>query len=104
MTKTDTCKQPDAIDTTNVIPFPDKRIARPQQENTRQRLFSQPLRETLRRITNTVLHHTPYTHFFNQPKGGYRRSATTSAAHHPEYPHPTRQGRGGRPARIRISA
>lgn len=82
MTTTDSNKPSGAVDTSNVIPFPDTRAAHKQPEKTESPTFSLPLRQALRRVKDIVLRLARHPNTAGvQP---IRRSTSALAAHYPQ--------------------
>ncbi len=97
MTTTNTNKRSAAVDTSNVIPFPDRRAARKPPEEIKSRTFSLPLRQVVVKVKDTVARFVRSAN----PVGVQRERA--SATREPEYGQPTYQNHGGSVVRRRMS-
>ena len=103
MTTIDANNKPSAaVDTSNIIPFPDRRAAHKQPENAESRTSSLPFRQALRRVNNMVLRlvRRPNTGGVQRKRG----SNSALAAHYPQHHHAPVLDHRGRAIRERMSA
>ena len=103
MTTIDANNKPSAaVDTTNVIPFPDRRAAHKQPEKTESRTFSLPLRQAVRKVKDAVLRLARRASTVRAQRK--RGSKTAVAAHYAQHHQAPVQDHGDRAIRERLSA
>ena len=103
MTTIDANNKPSAaVDTSNVIPFPDRRAAHRQPENAESRGLILPLRQAVRKVKEAVLRFVRRANTVGMQRE--RESSSASAEHYPQHHNAPVLGRRGRAIRERISA
>ena len=103
MTTTDTNEPSPAVDTGNVIPFPDARAVHKNPEKTGSQTLSLPLRKALRGLIEDLV-----LRFARRPNTAdvqrKRGSSSALAAYHPQHHHAPVLDHRGRAIRERMSA
>ena len=90
-----------AIDTSNVIPFPDRCAAHKQPEITKSQTFSRPLRQAVDKARDAVLH---LIRSADRVRAQRTRGSVAAAPHHPEHHKAPVLDHRGRAIRERVSA
>lgn len=102
MTTTEANKPSAAVDTSNVIPFPDRRTAHKQSEKTESRTVGLRLRQALRRVKAAVLRVARRANSVGAQRK--RGSTTAAAAQYLQHHQAPVQDQRGRAIRERMSA
>ena len=103
MTTIDANNKPSAaVDTSNVIPFPDRRAAHKQPEKPASWTFSLPLRQAVRKVKDAVLRFVRRANTVGKQRK--RGSSSASAEHYPQHHNAPVLDHSGRAIRERMSA
>jgi hypothetical protein len=102
MTTIDANNKPSAaVDTSNVIPFPNRCAAHKQPEITEPQTFSRPLRRAVHKAKDALLH---LVRSADRVRAQRTSGSVVAAPHHPEHHQAPVLDHRGRAIRERVSA